>query len=380
MILGIDASNIRAGGGVTHLVELLRAADPPAHGIDKVVVWAGSRTLSRIEEQGWLSKRHEPLLDKSLFHRVFWHRFRLRKRLQKANCDLLLVPGGSDASGFRPMIAMSQNLLPFEWRELRRFGWSATTVKWLLLRLVQSRTFRKADGVIFLSRYARDAVLRVVRNLHGQEAIVSHGVNRRFRIAPRPQRHPGAFTFRNPCRVLYVSAVEVYKHQWNVAEGVAQLRSKGVPIVLDLVGPPGSGTRRLKDALMRFDPDAAFIRHRGEADYDTLHTLYAEADVAVFASSCETFGLILTESMSAGLPIACSNRSGLSEILGDAGVYFDPESASEIAGAIGRLAESPVMRNEKAEAAFHRAQAFCWERCANETFAFAISTIRKCVT
>ena len=377
MILAIDGSNIRAGGGVTHLVELLRAANPPAHGIDEVIVWAGSTTLSRIEEREWLSKRHEPILDKRLAHRVFWHCFRLRKLLQRSGCDLLFVPGGSDASGFKPMVTMSQNLLPFEWRELRRFGWSALTVKWLLLRLVQSSTFRRADGVVFLTSYARDAVLRVIRNLPGDAAIVSHGVNPRFRLAPRCQRQPGEFTFQNPCRVLYVSAIEVYKHQWNVAEAVAQLRLEGLPILLDLVGPPGSGTQRLTEALMRFDPGGAFISQRGEADYDTLHMLYASADVGVFASSCETFGMILTESMSAGLPIACSNRSGMSEILGDAGVYFDPENTKEIASAIGRLVKSAEFRAEKAEAAFNRAQAFSWERCANETFTFAGSTIRK---
>lgn len=377
MILAIDASNIRAGGGVTHLVELLRAADPRAQEIDQVIVWAGSTTLSRIEERDWLSKRHEPILDKSLPHRVFWQRFRLRKLLERAGCDLLFIPGGSDASGFKPMVTMSQNLLPFEWQELRRFGWSVMTVKWLLLRLVQSRTFRKADGVVFLTRYGRDAVLRVIRNLPGKAAIVSHGVNPRFRLAPRSQRQVAAFTLRDPCRILYVSAVEVYKHQWMVAEAVAQLRARGLAIALDLVGPPGSGTRRLRDAQMRLDPDGSFITCRDAADYDKLHELYASADIGVFASSCETFGLILTEAMSAGLPIACSNRSGMSEILGDAGVYFDPESANEIAGALDRLVESPEMRAEKADAAFNRAQAFSWERCANETFRFAGSTIRK---
>ena len=48
MIIGIDASNIRAGGGVTHLDELLRAADPEAHGFSQVIVWSGSATLDRM--------------------------------------------------------------------------------------------------------------------------------------------------------------------------------------------------------------------------------------------------------------------------------------------------------------------------------------------
>jgi hypothetical protein len=51
MILGIDASNIRGGGGVTHLVELLKAANPIQYGFEKVYVWSGKYTLDKIENR-----------------------------------------------------------------------------------------------------------------------------------------------------------------------------------------------------------------------------------------------------------------------------------------------------------------------------------------
>ena len=49
MILGIDASNIRAGGGVTHLVNLLQDAEPLDKGFTKVIIWAGTSTLNQIK-------------------------------------------------------------------------------------------------------------------------------------------------------------------------------------------------------------------------------------------------------------------------------------------------------------------------------------------
>ena len=52
MILGIDAGNIRAGGGVTHLVELLRAARPQAHGFERVIVWSSAATLAQLRSLG----------------------------------------------------------------------------------------------------------------------------------------------------------------------------------------------------------------------------------------------------------------------------------------------------------------------------------------
>lgn len=379
MILAIDASNIRAGGGVTHLVELLRAADPPAHGFNQVIVWAGSPTLSRIEHKPWLIKRPEPLLDRSLIHRVFWQRFRLSKLAREAGAQLLFVPGGSDASGFQPLVTMSQNLLPFEWEELRRFGWSLRTAKGLLLRATQSRTFRDAEGLIFLSEYGKAAVLKVVPKLLGESVTVAHGVSTRFSIPPRRQRPATDFTTDKPCRILYVSAVEGYKHQWHVVRAVAQLKADGTPIALDLVGPPGSGTRRLRDELREVDPREDFIRYAGEIPHERLHELYANADIAVFASSCETFGQIVLEAMSAGLPIACAGRSAMPEILGEAGVYFDPESPPTIAAALRTLIESPALRAEKADAAFKRAKAFSWERCAEETFGFLHRTTKRTI-
>ena len=54
--LGIDATNIRDGGGVTHLVELLSAARPEVHGIERIVVWGSIATLTTLEDRPWLAK------------------------------------------------------------------------------------------------------------------------------------------------------------------------------------------------------------------------------------------------------------------------------------------------------------------------------------
>ncbi len=367
MIIGIDAFNIRAGGGVTHLVELLRAADPITHGFKRIIIWGGAALLAKIEDRDWLFKIHEPLLDCGLPCRAFWERFRLKKLARQAGCDVVFVPGSSDASGFKPIVTMNQNLLPFEWREMRRYGWSFATLKFILLRWTQSRSFRKAEGVIDLTQHAQDIVLGVTGAPHGQRKIVPHGINPRFFCPPRPQR---CFDDAHPCRVLYVSIVDVYKHQWRVAEAIAQLRSEGFPVVLELVGPAWEGMRQLKNAMNRLDPGCVFLTYRGAVLYEKLHEYYAAADIGVFASSCESMSNILAESMAAGLPIACSYRASMPEVLGDAGVYFDPEDSNDIARALRTLLDSPALRSQLAKAAFERAQQYSWKRCANETFGF----------
>jgi glycosyltransferase involved in cell wall biosynthesis len=80
--------------------------------------------------------------------------------------------------------------------------------------------------------------------------------------------------------------------------------------------------------------------------------------------------------MSAGLPIASSNRSAMPEILGEAAEYFDPETPEEIAAAIRRLIRSPERRAEIASDAYRKAQTYSWQRCAQETFGFLAQVCR----
>ena len=376
--IGIDASNLRAGGGVTHLMELLRAAQPAEYGINLVVVWGGKPTLKALEAQPWLSKRNPPALDKGLLQRTHWQRYRLSQAARDEGCDVLFVPGGSYAGNFHPVVTMSQNLLPFEMPELLRYGWTLFALKLLLLRLTQSLSFRKADGVIFLTEYARDVVLRVTGKLRGQTCIIPHGLNPRFNKAPKLQRAIAEYDDVHPYRVLYVSIIDQYKHQWHVVEAVAALRKQGFSIVLDLVGPSyPSALKRLNQTIDRLDVERRWVHYHEAIPFNELHLRYAEANLGLFASSCENMPNILLETMASGLPIACSNRGPMPEVLGQAGVLFNPEQPEDIARALRELIESPQTRTELARASYGRVQEYSWLRCADETFRFLARIARK---
>lgn len=369
MILGIDASNSRGGGGLTHLVELLRAANPSMHGFSQVIVWSGRAALTRIENRPWLVKSYQPILDKELPYRTLWQRFRLSKLAQANDCDVLFIPGGLYSGDFWPMVTMSQNLLPFEWREMRRYGPSWMLLRLLMLRVMQTRTFRWANGLIFLTQFARDIVMRVIRTTSGKVTIIPHGINDLFNQPPRKQIAIGRYSIDKPFRILYVSIIDVYKHQWHVVEAVAGLRKSGLPVILDLVGPAYlPALIRLRQTIAKIDPTGEFVRYLGAVPNQDLHTYYMVADVFLFASSCENMPNILLEGMASGLPIACSIRGPMPEVLVDAGVYFDPENPDDISRALQELIKSPELRAKLAKASFERAKIYSWTRCVTETF------------
>lgn len=375
--IGIDASNLRAGGGVTHLVELLSAARPEEHGIERVVVWAGRRTLEQVPVRSWLDPVFDPLLDGALAKRAIWQRA-IASRLREKRCGVLFVPGGTFLGDFHPFVTMSRNMLPFEYSEMRRYGLSSMFAKLLLLRVAQAASFRKADGLIFLSGYAKGAVERALGGSSIRSVTIPHGVDDRFHFDIRRHRPISSCSPGDPFRLLYVSAIAPYKHQWHVVEAVAALRRDGFPVALDLIGPayPAS-LRRLRKAQENNDPAGSFVRYLGAVPHAELPRHYLGADAFVYASSCENLPNILLEAMAAGLPIACSSRGPMPEVLGDSGIYFDPERPEDISRALRTLIGDTDLREKYARSARERARSYTWERCARETFDFLADVARS---
>ena len=214
-IIGIDASNIRQGGGITHLSQLLAHADPKKSNFDKVIVWSNNNTLDQIPLKPWLVKGTHALLEGNLLYRTLWQIFFLKKSLKRFQCDLLFIPGGSYTLRFKPTITMNQNLLPFEYSEIARYKFSLMTIKLIILRFIQKYSFIKADAIIFLSRYSKRIVEQLLPKHNSKTMIIPHGIEKKFFQKPKKQSSINSYSTENPFKIIYVSSVEFYKHQYD---------------------------------------------------------------------------------------------------------------------------------------------------------------------
>jgi len=375
LVLGIDASNIRSGGGLTHLAQVLGASAPHESGFRRVVVWADAHTLAALPEAEWLVKAHEPALGRSSTGRALWRETQLPRRLRDAGAHVLLAPGGTLPRRLAcPAVTMSQNLLPFDRREAARMGLATSLFRHRILRWLQGASFLRASGVIFLTHYARRFVAQQLEGPLPPVTVIPHGVEARFRREPAEQRPIAAYSPEKPFRFLYVSVVHLYKHQWHVAEAVGRLRAEGLPVAVDFVGPAWRpALHKLQRTINAWDPERRYIRYRGPVPFDQLHTCYHGADAFIFASTCENMPNILLEAQAAGLPIACSNKEPMLGMLGDGGAYFDPEDPESVEHALLWLLADPGRRLRCARIAHHRAQVYSWPRCARETLNFVAS-------
>jgi glycosyltransferase involved in cell wall biosynthesis len=201
--------------------------------------------------------------------------------------------------------------------------------------------------------------------------VIAHGLNPRFVYQPKPQLPIGQYTQDHPYRLLYVSTVDVYKNQLELIEAVQLLRQKGYPLALTLIGPnEAPALAALQQLQQRVDPASEWLDYLGALPYKSLNLEYQKADLGVFASRCETFGMTVLEKMSVGLPIACSRESSMHEILSDAGIYFHPTEPQSIADAIEQYLLSPKLRDGYQQRAHVLAQQYTWSRCAGQTIAF----------
>ena len=110
-----------------------------------------------------------------------------------------------------------------------------------------------------------------------------------------------------------------------------------------------------------------------------LAPLYSGADLFIFPSLYEGFGLPPLEAMACGTPVAVSNVSSMPEVTGEAAVYFDPLNTASIAATMQRVLSDPSLSEELKNRGIARAAMFSWNKTAQETLAAyeSLVTLRR---
>jgi glycosyltransferase involved in cell wall biosynthesis len=169
--------------------------------------------------------------------------------------------------------------------------------------------------------------------------------------------------------ILAVGSLDPRKNLHRLLKAFQILREEyRVPHALALVGPQGLASEGILRAIREFNlQDAVVIT--GFVEDGILNVLYNRAAVLVYPTLYEGFGLPPLEAMAAGCPVAVSNSSSIPEVVGEAGLYFDPENPEAIAAAIYRILDSPALRSKLVQSGLERAQSFRWQRSAEKMLA-----------
>lgn len=370
--IGIDATSIVDGGGFTHLKEFLNHHNEKNNNTHyQLIVYASKKVLEKLPKNPKFLKRNFSFLNKSRLHRIFFQIF-LFDKILKSECDIVLSLTGDYTGSFRPYVGMSQNMLLYErefWREIKSLKERG---KFYFNFKRQQQSFKNAHGIIFLSQYAKKYISRSLNIKNKNISVIHHGIPLKFLNQKVKLKSIDEYSSSNPFRFLYVSTVHVYKNQWNVVEAISQLRKKGYPVTLTLVGnviyqPSG---KKLEDTIKREDPNNKFTQHIFNISHDKISDVYQNHDGIIFASSCENMPIILLESMASGKPIACSNKLPMPEFLKDGGLYFNAKSVKSIFESLEKLLKTLKKFEMINKLNFNELKKYDWVRTSKDTIEF----------
>jgi glycosyltransferase involved in cell wall biosynthesis len=236
------------------------------------------------------------------------------------------------------------------------------------MRALVPAAARRSHRIIVLARSTADDLVQHLGTPRGKIDIVPHGVTAAPIAEPTPEPELRQRLELADRRVLLtLSAKRPHKNLSRLLEAHARLPVEGRPVlVLPGYPTPHEDELRVRAAELGSLGDVRFVRW---VDTSDLEGLYAIADVFVFPSLYEGFGLPVLEAMARGVPVATSARGSLAEVAGDAGLVFDPEDVGAIHGAMQRLLTDGAERDRLRAAGRERAAGFSWERTAELTAA-----------
>jgi glycosyltransferase involved in cell wall biosynthesis len=165
--------------------------------------------------------------------------------------------------------------------------------------------------------------------------------------------------------VLAASATLAHKNLIGLIRAFAQIPEDQARLLV-LPGYPVPDDHELRVAARALGIEAR-IRFLGWVEPEALDALYREAECFVLSSLYEGFGLPVLEAMHRGTPVACSDRSSIPEVGGDAVLYFDPEDPASIALAVREPLGDAGLRERLSAAGLERAAEFTWRRTAEQT-------------
>jgi glycosyltransferase involved in cell wall biosynthesis len=246
---------------------------------------------------------------------------------------------------------------------------ASTCLEWFIYRAWLPLALRTADAILTDSEQSREDIVRHLPVSPDRVVVVPLAADRRFRpmeaavVEPILREHSVTRPY-----ILYVGALKSRKNVPRLLEAFALLRQGSTRWKLVIVGAREWRLSPIFDTVQRLKLEP-HVHFTGYVTGEHLPALYAGADLFVFPSLYEGFGLPVLEAMACGTPVVTSSTSSLPEVAGDAALLVDPYNVDELAGAMRRVLEQPEAAQGLRERGLARAAQFSWDRTARETIA-----------
>ena len=360
MIIGIDASRafLRKRTGIEeYSYQMIKHLRTELTGqtvflyVRKKIGWQAGRFV-------WVI----PLIDfdlpsgwqvKALWAPRFWTQFRLSLEMLFSPPEVLFVPAHTV-----PFIHPRRTIVTIHGLEYEFCPQAYSWYERWYMRISIRCSCRWAQMVVCVSENTKRDVMRLYGVVAQKIRVISEGYNQEIGN-PKSQIENRSIPY-----VLFIGRLEERKNVARIIEAFEILkRTYRIPHELVLVGKPGYGYEKICAKIHNLQSNIP-ICELGYVSEEEKWSLLRGADVFVFPTLYEGFGIPILEAQAAGTPVVTSNTSSLPEVAGDGAVYVNPESAESIAEGVWRVLSDPDLRNGIIEKATQNLSRFGWASCA----------------
>lgn len=228
--------------------------------------------------------------------------------------------------------------------------------------LLFKRVIQNADAVIAVSRSTKKDLIDLLAINEKKIKVIYEGVEEKFRpVVNNTELSRVRKKYKLPeSFVLYLGTLEPRKNVEGIIEAYNKLSVKQSLII-------GGGEGWKYDKIKKLVDKNDRIKLIGYVDECDKRGLYTLADLLIYPSYYEGFGLPPIEAMACGTPVIAGSNSSQVEVVGEAGVLVDPYNLNEVALAMDYILKNDVVRSSIREAGFINAKRFNWHKTAEET-------------
>ncbi len=299
----------------------------------------------------------------SLSHPFAWEQRRLPVALGEDGIDVLMSPAYScPLLTTVPRVTAIHDLSFFA--RPREFPF----LHGLRRRIMARLSARVSNRLLACSQFTRAEIERHLGAAAGlRTRVVALGPDDDLPLGPgRPAAREALGLPDDAPYLLTVGTVLRRRNVSTLVRALARLRMSHPTVRLGIVGENRSHPFEDVAALARALGLEDVVRLSGFVSDEEIARHYASADVAVFLSEYEGFGLPALEAMCRGLPTVIADRGSLNEMFAAGAMVVEPDE-NAVAAALGQVIESPGLKTDLRRRGLERAKAFSWERAAAET-------------
>lgn len=370
----IDALSARIGAGITYNQYLSHSLVRCSSGIEFVYLLS-RRYQDRVVAALPAGMRViDTDLPPTLPMRWWYQQTELPRLLKKERFDLLFSASESSYLSRLPcpvvMLAANQSLYEYP-SSFRDYRLKSHLHRWLRAPLIFP-SLRRATRVVFVSRTFRDQVCQHLRLPLSKTHVVYHGVSPAFHGTNEGINTLAATTNLDMRKSSIVSVSTLNPHKnyetliraLSLVVKIPELSSLKLVIVGDTHATPS-----YYDILLNLVAELGLIgrvHFVGSVSHPDIVGYYQSADIFVFPSRLETFGMPLVEAMASGTAVISSDLPICREVCSDAALYFDPCDVVSLAGLIRQVLGDRALRDDLVRRGLHRAQDFSWDIAAHQ--------------